>query len=159
MPHPVKDPKSGIYYIRLRVPANLVGTVGRREVSKSLRTREPVEAKERFATEYAALQRRWAALRATPEPLPLKQIVALAGRVYNSIMATLENEPGETAIWEQVARLNAQAAENDDALERWYGPGVDELLIEEGIAIDASSRRRLLKEAQRAWEQATEQQR
>uniref|UniRef100_UPI001E55500E DUF6538 domain-containing protein n=1 Tax=Nocardia farcinica TaxID=37329 RepID=UPI001E55500E len=60
----------------MRVPADLLPSVGREEVSKSLRTREPAEAKERFATEYAAIQRRWAALRATPEPLPLKQIVS-----------------------------------------------------------------------------------
>ncbi|SDO39053.1 Site-specific recombinase XerD [Lutimaribacter pacificus] len=158
MPRPVKDPESGIYYIRVRVPADLVASVGRKEVSKSLRTREPVEAKERFAAEYAALQRRWTALRAKPEPLPLKQIVSLAGQVYQRLMATLDIEPGEPSVWEQVSRLNAQAADNDKALEQWYGPTVDELLIEKGIATDPSSRTRLLKEAQRAWEQATEQQ-
>jgi integrase len=158
MPHPVKDIKSGIYYIRVRVPADLVGTFGRREVSKSLRTREPAEAKERFAVEYAAMQKRWAALRATPQSLPLKQIVSLAGRVYQRLMMALEDEPGEPEIWEQVKRLNAEAVAADTGLEQWYGPTVDELLIEEGIAIDGATRNRLLKEAQRAWEQATEQQ-
>ncbi|WP_370462857.1 DUF6538 domain-containing protein [Ruegeria sp. PrR005] len=59
MPRPVKDKKSGIYYVRVRVPADLLATVGRAEISKSLRTREPAEAKERFAVEYAAMQRRW----------------------------------------------------------------------------------------------------
>jgi hypothetical protein len=66
---------------RARLP-DLTASFGRTEVPKSLRTRETAEAKERFATEYAAIQRRWAALRAKPEPLPLKQIVSLAGRVY-----------------------------------------------------------------------------
>ncbi|WP_174822855.1 DUF6538 domain-containing protein [Ruegeria arenilitoris] len=158
MPRPIKDPKSGIYYIRVRVPADLVASVGRAEVSKSLRTREPAEAKERFAVEYAAIQKRWAALRATPEPLPLKRIVSLAGRVYQRLMTTLDQEPGEPVIWEQVKRLNEQVAGNDVALEEWYGPTVDELLIEEGIATDPLSRTRLLKETQRAWEQATAQQ-
>ena len=102
MPHPVKDIKSRIYYLRVRVPADLVGTFGRREVSKSLRTREPAEAKERFAVEYAAVQKRWAALRATPQTLPLKQIVSLAGRVYQRLMVALDDEPGEPEIWEQV---------------------------------------------------------
>ena len=81
-------------------PADLTASFGRAEVPKSLRTRETAEAKERFATEYAAIQRRWAALRAKPEPLPLKQIVSLAGRVYQRLTATLEDEPGESPIWE-----------------------------------------------------------
>lgn len=157
MPRPVKDSKSGIYYLRVRVPADLKASFGRTEVSKSLRTREPAEAKERFAAEYAAIQRRWAALRATPEPLPLKQIVSLAGRVYQRLMADLENEPGEPAIWEHVARLNEQAAGDQKALKKWYGPTVDEILIEEGLCIDQATRKRLIIETQRAWEQATEQ--
>ncbi|MCK0149390.1 site-specific integrase [Marivita sp. S6314] len=158
MPHPVKDPKSGIYYIRVRVPADLKASFGRTEVSKSLRTREPSEAKERFAVEYAAIQRRWTALRATPAPLPLKQIVSLAGRVYHRLMATLEVEPGESLIWEHVARLNKEATRDESTLEQWYGPTVDEILIEEGIAIDQATRKRLITETKRAWEQATEQQ-
>ncbi|RBI72707.1 integrase [Roseovarius sp. TE539] len=157
MPRPVKDPKTGIYYIRVRVPADLTASFGRAEVSKSLRTREPAEAKERFATEYAAIQRRWVALRAAPEPIPLKQIVSLAGRVYQRLMVTLENEPGESSIWEHVARLNEQATGDEGAVERWYGPTVDEILLEEGIAIDQATRKRLIIEAHRAWEQATEQ--
>ena len=158
MPTPIKDKKSGIYYFRVRVPADLVSTVGRSEIVKSLRTREPKEAKEGFAAEYAAIQKRWAALRAKPEPLPLKRIVSLAGRVYKALMASLETEPGDTSIWEQVQRLNAQAGTDEATLEQWYGDSVDELLFSEGIATDTHSRSRLLKEVQRAWEQATQQQ-
>lgn len=157
MPSPIKDPKSGIYYIRVRVPADLTSSFGRAEVSKSLRTRETALAKERFAAEYAAIQRRWRALRAVPEPLPLKRIVSLAGRVYQRLMASLDDEPGESEIWQQVSRLNKEAAGNERALEQWYGPIVDEILLEEGIAVDQTSRWRLIVEAQRAWEQATEQ--
>lgn len=97
---PITDPKSGIYYIRERVPVGLTASFERAEVSKSLRTRETAEVKERFAVEYAAIQRRWAVLRAKPEPLPLKQIVSLAARVYQRLMVTLEDEPGESPIWE-----------------------------------------------------------
>lgn len=158
MPSPIKDKSSGIYYLRVRVPADLVTAFGKKEVLKSLRTRDPKEAKERFAAEYAAILKHWAALRAKPEPLPLKRIVGLAGRVYQHLMVSLENEPGETAIWEQVKRLNAQVATDEAALEQWYGNTVDELLVSEGIATDAHSRSRLLKEVQRAWEQATQQQ-
>jgi len=82
MPRPTKDKKSGIYYLRVRVPADLVKIVGKAEIPKSLRTRDPDEAKARFAIEYAAVQKRWAALRAKPEPIPHKRIVALAGKTY-----------------------------------------------------------------------------
>lgn len=77
MPKPIKDKDSGIYHLRVRVPADLKATFKKKEVSKSLRTRDPKEAKERFAAEYAAVQRHWAALRAKPEPLTLKRIVGL----------------------------------------------------------------------------------
>jgi hypothetical protein len=50
MPKPVKDKKSGIFYIRVRVPVGLVAAFGRAEIVKSLRTRDPSEAKAHFAT-------------------------------------------------------------------------------------------------------------
>lgn len=158
MPHPVKDKKSGIYYFRVRVPVDLVSSVGRREVSKSLGTRDLQEATERFTAEYGAVLKRWKALRAKPEPLPFKQIVALAGKIYARMMEMLSDEPGPPAVWEQVGRLNSQAASSPERLERWYGETVDGLLIEEGIATDDSSRMRLLAEVQKAWEQFAEQQ-
>ncbi|WP_411353652.1 DUF6538 domain-containing protein [Ruegeria conchae] len=54
MPSPIKDKNSGIFYLRVRVPADLTRLTGKAEVSKSLRTREPAEAKERFAAEGAS---------------------------------------------------------------------------------------------------------
>ncbi|WP_371933290.1 DUF6538 domain-containing protein [Ruegeria discodermiae] len=41
MPTPAKDKNSENYYLQVRVPADLTGIVGRAEVSKSLRTRDP----------------------------------------------------------------------------------------------------------------------
>ncbi|WP_171130683.1 MULTISPECIES: site-specific integrase [unclassified Ruegeria] len=158
MPTPVKHKKSGIYYVRVRVPADLKGNVGRAEVSKSLRTRDPSEAKERFATEYAKIQKRWASLRAKPEPLPLKKIVALSGRVYFRLMEMLENEPGEPAIWKQVLRLSQEAEAAEGGMEKWYGVFADEILAEEGIAIDQPTRVRLLREVHKSWTQAARQQ-
>jgi len=158
MPQPVKDKNSGVFYIRLRVPVDLVSSVGRKEVSKSLRTRDPATAKERFIEQHAAFQKRWATLRALPEPLPLKRILALAGRVYARLMEALEDEPGETEIWQQVLRLSEETERAEDGLERWYGPAVDELLVGEELAIDAATRSRLLQEVHKAWVQAAEQQ-
>ncbi len=158
MPSPIKDKNSGIFYLRVRVPADLTRLTGKAEVSKSLRTREPAEAKERFAAEYAKIQKLWASLRAKPEPLPLKKIVALSGRVYFRTMEMLENEPGEPAIWNRVLHLSKQAEATEDGMEKWYGEGVDEILAEEGIAVDKPTRARLLSEVHRSWTQAASQQ-
>jgi hypothetical protein len=46
---PFKHPRTGVYWFRKRVPAGLVSVLGRREVTESLGTRDPVEAKQKFA--------------------------------------------------------------------------------------------------------------
>lgn len=101
-------------------------------MSKSLRTRDPAEAKERFAAEYAKIQKRWASLRAKPEPLSLKKIVALSGRVYFRLLEILENEQGEPEIWNRVLHLSQQAEATEGGMEKWYGKVTDEILAEEG---------------------------
>ncbi|WP_139226791.1 DUF6538 domain-containing protein [Poseidonocella pacifica] len=158
MPSPYKDPLSGIFYLNVRVPTDLVGKIGRRKILKSLRTRDPSEAKQRFSKEYATLQKQWTALRAGPKPLPHKQLVALSGRIYSNLMDILEDEPGEAEIWHQVLRLSQQAEAAVNGFEQWYGDAADQLLAEEGIVPDRRSRERLLREVHNAWTQAAEQQ-
>lgn len=158
MPSPTKDKNSGIFYLRVCVRADLTRLIGKAEVTKSLRTREPAEAKERFAVEYAKLQKRWASLRAKPEPLPLKGIVALSGRVYFRLMEMLELEPGEPEVWQRVLTLSQQAEAAEGGFEKWYGEATNEVLKEEGIAVDEASRARLLREIHKAWTQAASQQ-
>ncbi|WP_352858776.1 DUF6538 domain-containing protein [Mesorhizobium sp. M0802] len=97
MPSPQKS-KSGVYYFRQRVPADLKRKVGRAELLYSLRTKDPAEAKARFAQEAAKVALRWKALRAGPVPLPHIQLVALAGDLYRRQVALLNAEPGESAV-------------------------------------------------------------
>ncbi len=49
MTHPWKHPKTGIYWLRKRVPDELQALVGKREEKLSLRTRNPDEAKRLHA--------------------------------------------------------------------------------------------------------------
>ena len=44
---PYKDPKSGIYYVRVAFPANVRHIIGKRELKMSLRTKDSREAKLR----------------------------------------------------------------------------------------------------------------
>ena len=45
MSRPWKHPRTGIYWLRKRVPAALIAVVGKREEKHSLKTRDPGEAK------------------------------------------------------------------------------------------------------------------
>lgn len=49
MSRPWKHPKTGIYQLRKAVPDDLRKIVGKREEKVSLQTRDPGEAKQRFA--------------------------------------------------------------------------------------------------------------
>lgn len=49
MSRPHKHPRTGVYWLRERVPADLVATLGRGEVTRSLETKDPAEAKRLHA--------------------------------------------------------------------------------------------------------------
>jgi hypothetical protein len=56
MSRPWKHPKTGIYHLRKAVPEDLLKLVGKREEKLTLKTRDPVEAKQRFAKALAELE-------------------------------------------------------------------------------------------------------
>ncbi|MCB5410526.1 site-specific integrase [Pseudogemmobacter faecipullorum] len=158
MSRPHKNPKSGVYYFRQKTPADLVTVFRRKEVSRSLRTKDPHEAKLRNVDEVRKQELIWAALRKRPEPLPHQQIVALSGILYRDHMAAMELEPGSPKVWTETLALLDRVAADPDATERWYAATVDNLLLERGIVTDAASRSRLIQEADRAYRQVAEQQ-
>ena len=63
MSRPWKHPKTGVYWLRKAVPADLRVAVGKREEKVSLKTKEPAEAKRLHAAALAAVEERWANLR------------------------------------------------------------------------------------------------
>ncbi|MFC5427556.1 DUF6538 domain-containing protein [Paraburkholderia denitrificans] len=71
------DKRGNVYYIRRRVPIDLVPVLGKSEVSKSLRTRDRDEAKARCRLEDVRLDEEWAKLRAE---LPLTEDVTCRGQ-------------------------------------------------------------------------------
>ncbi|TPK80396.1 hypothetical protein FJ527_01065 [Mesorhizobium sp. B2-4-18] len=125
MPTPVRNPKTFIFQLRVRVPADLVAiargkvvglpvggsikqvTIGD-AVKVSLGTRDPNEAKERYAAAYAALTAFWAALRNGPSALSQKQTFALAGEAYAAFVAAFDDNPGSTERWERMLRANSE---------------------------------------------------
>jgi integrase len=63
MPGPWKHPDSGVWYLRRRVPNDLAAAIGRSTVKKSLATRDPATAREKFTKANAELEAQWAKLR------------------------------------------------------------------------------------------------
>ncbi len=69
MSRPWKHPKTGIYWLRKAVPADLRPVVGKREEKRTLGTRDAAEAKRLHAQVLAELEARWHNLRAGPRTL------------------------------------------------------------------------------------------
>ncbi|MER8646696.1 DUF6538 domain-containing protein [Mesorhizobium sp. M1252] len=63
MSRPVKHRKTGVYWFRKRVPADIVVLTGRREVNKTLETKDPEEAKRKYAEVLAEFEHEWMQLR------------------------------------------------------------------------------------------------
>ena len=141
MPCPMKRKGSSFIQFRQRVPADLIGrakgvtlvipvgdtTITKRlaattqEVSFSLRTRDPAEAKRRQATATAYVEGVWGALRSGARKLSHKQIVALAGEVYRDLVGGLEDNPGSVKRWQDAvyADVKAQAGVIDPSPRQW----------------------------------------
>jgi hypothetical protein len=71
MSRPFKHPKTGIFWLRKRVPKDPVPVLGKAEVSRSLKTRDPTEAKTRHLQALAEMDAQWANLRSGPQSLTL----------------------------------------------------------------------------------------
>ncbi|AKI02671.1 hypothetical protein IMCC20628_03991 [Hoeflea sp. IMCC20628] len=76
MSRPVRHYKTGIYQLRKRVPDHLIEIVGKREEKRSLKTRDPHEAKIVHAELLAEIEKRWRQLSEGLISLSHKQAVA-----------------------------------------------------------------------------------
>jgi integrase len=142
MTRPWKHPKTSVYYLRQRVPADLVATIGKKEVKVSLGTKDPTEAKLRHVTALQNIQDQWRLVRAKPEPLTQKQIFALAGEAYREWVEQHDEQPGEPVLWQTLISRNRREIERDPV--RWFGSAVDALLAKHRLKTDEDSRKQLI---------------
>lgn len=92
MAQPFKHPTTGVYYIRRRVPEGLQATLGR-EYKRSLQTRDPIEAKARFAAEWCKSEEAFSLARAQLSGTSLlnaRDIQQLAARWFRSELQQVE---------------------------------------------------------------------
>lgn len=111
MSRPFKHPTTGVYYFRKAVPEDLRPLVGRREEKRSLRTKDPKEARLIFAEVAAEVSKEWIRLRSEPTALSRRDATALAGRWYRWFTVQHEDAPGDTAegwamLFEQLRDLD-----------------------------------------------------
>jgi hypothetical protein len=88
-----KHTKSGVWWLRKRVPDDLLKHVGKREEQRSLQTRDPAEAKRRHAEAQAEIECRWANnLRAGPKTLTEIEAHQLAAAVHDRWLQQHQDE-------------------------------------------------------------------
>jgi integrase len=100
MAQPFKHPDSGIYYLRRKVPEELRPTFGE-FFKRSLKTRDPAEAKRLHALEWANCEAAFAVARAQLQGeglLTPRDALVLAGRWYQQELAALE-QSGRFERW------------------------------------------------------------
>jgi integrase len=156
MSRPHKHPKTGVYYFRRAVPADLRPIIGKREELRSLGTKDPSEARQLHAAIATEVNKRWASLRQPTQPLTQKQVIALSGLVYQAMVEGHADDPGSSAMWQGLIAFQ-NGLLNPERLGDWLGPVVDAVLVREGIRTDAASRARLIEEVRKASDQAAAQ--
>lgn len=98
MPTPWKHPKTGTFWIRLRVPDRLQNKLGKKVFQRTLGTKNVAEAKVLFAEALAELNERWARLSVDAGRMTTKQRHALAGEYCRWSIARRENDPGRVDV-------------------------------------------------------------
>lgn len=116
MSRPTKHPRTGIFWLRKRVPDDLRGVVGKTELTKSLGTRDPAVAKRLHAAALAEIETEWAALRKGASPSLTEAMVdEFEKAIFERWLAHHDGgrnvEPfwatrGFEDIWEPVLSLN-----------------------------------------------------
>jgi len=99
MTRPTKHPKTGIYQFRRAIPDDLQSIIGKREEKRSLGTKDPEEAKRRFATVLAEIESKWANLRLGPRSLSEREAHELAMPLYENWLKLHRDNPSEQFIW------------------------------------------------------------
>jgi integrase len=177
MSRPWKHPKTGVYWLRKRVPLDLHARVGKREEKRSLKTRDPAEAKRRHLQALSDLEVQWANLRAGPCTLTEREAHDLATVVHDHWLEIHRDNPSEQNVWptslgERVFRPRppigpgrsvteiVRAGIDDGSfkimdLEKRCFAEADELICARGLLIDETSRVRLAKAIAAAIQRAS----
>ena len=166
MSRPWKHPNTGIYWLRKRVPDDLRALLGKREEKRSLKTRDPAEAKRLLVHALSELETRWGNLRAGPRILTEREAHELAKSVHDRWLENYRDNPSDSpwpislgervfaplppldpshTISEMVNDGIASGTYQIMELEKWCFAQADALLRIRGLVVDEASRGKLAK--------------
>ncbi len=134
MSRPWKHPKTGVYWLRKGVPADLRAAVGKREEKVSLKTKEPSEARRLHAIALAAVEERWANLRSPVRKLDEADLRRASELTYQ---ARLDGRIADDPFWK---------SETADSVWHWENDTLDVFLgrVQQDAAGDLRNNARLL---------------
>ena len=175
MSRPWRDPSTGIWYLRKRVPKDLLAVVGREVHKVSLGLKDPVEAKRRHTQALATLEARWANLRDGPKSLTEIEAHEIARTVYDGWLKRFSADPNFQFAWHTDLYPTLWTAPLLPEVEPQPGvPGsmpitnmfyrsmrlacfdrADELLAERGLDVDDWGRQKLAKAVAAALQRAS----
>jgi integrase len=141
MARPYKHPNSGVFYLRVRVPSDLVNLVGRTLEKQSLRTKDVGEARVRFAMAIADLTTRWSNLRQGLVRPTYEQMNAYSADFFDVYCREIETGRWSPFWDEALAAVTSRFVEmpNDrnshSEFKRLCGGRIDDYFAQRGIRI------------------------
>ena len=146
MAKPWKHPDSGIYYLRVKVPADIQDVILKTQIKRSLRTRSFAEAKRLFALQYAETQASFEQARNKISLSP-KDIEILAQRWFEHSVSQIEDEGNARDYLavhdgqpEDVGALLSDALESGYSQQyKWVGHYVKDVLKDNNLLLTEGS--------------------
>lgn len=135
MARPWKHPKTGMFWLRKRVPDDLRDVVGKREEKRSLQTKDPAEARRLHANALAEVEARWASLRRGTVSLSQREAHVIAVQFYEGFIAHYAQNPKSQTEWDpslgdQVFRQTpSEMLRSGQAVEEWLRETFDPNLV------------------------------
>ena len=171
MSRPWKHPRTGVYWLRKRVPEDLRRLVAKREILQSLRTKNPAEAKLRHAEALVELETQWKNLRAGTRSLTEREALELVEPIRKWWFEQHRDNPSEQRFWQTSlfeklwvsppvgAALVLDGSDQKEIyrhnMEHWCREQADACLKSKGLIVDAVGHQRLSKAVAVAVQQAS----
>ena len=176
MSRPWKHPKTGRYYLRKRVPADLREAVGTDVVKITLGTKDPAAAKTLHLKALSDLESRWANMRVGTQSLTEREAHSVANRAYEIWVRIHRNDPSFQSFWQtelyenlwttpliaiseanlqKFGSIKIQESFAASEMRRFCRKVSKSLLVEEGLLLDAASENKLEKAIAAAYQRAS----
>lgn len=150
MPTPFKHPKTGVYYFRRAIPADLWTKLGKRELKATLGTKDPAEAKRLFVAKLAWSDDLFEQARSPSFTLPDREALRLAGEWLGRKLAEDDQQRAAGDVPDQwvpddEALISSHEADLDSLqLAEFHGrqleavrPELEELIRENSFPVQA----------------------